>query len=278
MTHFSNWFLALLLLGKVGFAVAQNKDVIFKAKILENDTVVGINELVKIEFSGNVDFDQISVLPFKDFHTISGPTPAIFTNAATGTVVAKTNTASFFKSYYYILKPKRKGNLTIRSETIQFKNKTYKTLPQKIKVTDSVEVVNFVTRGMETAQEKIHLIAVMNTPSKIGDPLNVIYKLYFPHTIGLQRFGFIDIPEYKGFKKMDVPVTDYTPKEEVYKANNYRSIVLKKFVFSPEYAKRLVVEPLSIELFFEVHTLNLNDSGEWIYESLYCHLASKEEK
>ena len=239
-----------------------------------DDGVIGINELVKIKFTGNVDFEGISDLPFEDFKIISGPTPSTYTDKETGKRVKKESAGSLLKSYYYILMPERKGNLNIRAEQMEFKEKLYEAPPIDIKVTDSVKIVDYVTSGMITAQEEIQLTAEVIYNSTYKDSLNVVYKLVFPFSIGLQRFGFLKIPDYSKFNGVDVPISDYEPKNENHDGKNYRSIVLKSFVIPSSKNQEFEIEPLSIELFFEVPTFELDSNGSRIYESLYFHLDS----
>ncbi len=274
MTHFNKYLFLLSLIFSFYHGYTQNKEVVFSSELVGNDGVIGINELVKIKFTGNVDFDGISNLPFKDFKIISGPTPSIYTDKETGKRVRKESSGSLLKSYYYILMPEKLGILNIRAEQMEFKERLYEAPPIGIKVTDSVEIVDYITSGMITAQEEIQLTAEVIYNSTHKNSLNVVYKLFFPYSIGLQRFGFLKVPDYSKFKGVDAPITDYEPKKENHDGKNYRSIILKSFIVPSAKGEEFEIEPLSIELFFEVPTFELDSNGSRIYESLYFHLDS----
>jgi hypothetical protein len=272
---FYRYLTALLFLCTIYDGFSQTKDVHFRSKISENDTIIGINELIKLKFTADVDFEHIPI-PFQDFEIISGPTPATYYDSETGKRVSNKSNKSFLKSYFYILKPTKLGELNIRSEKIEFERNIFKAPPLKVMVTDSVEVVNFVTRGMDTAKKEFQLVAKVLNPST-KDFSSIVYKLYFPNTLGIRGFSFLNIPDYKRFSAIDVPIKNYNPTEEIYKNKNCRSIILKKFDLSSKNTKDLKIEPLIIELFFEVATIELNDDGTRMFRPLYFHLKSLQE-
>lgn len=105
------------------------EDEIFR--IEESNTIIGINESLKIDFIMTKDGEAFSPPSFNDFIIVSGPSQAINNSWTDGV-------RSFSKTYTYILEPKNIGEFKIGKSSVEIEGEIYQTAYRTITVTKPV--------------------------------------------------------------------------------------------------------------------------------------------
>lgn len=252
-------YLAILFLLVLQGVTAQ---VEFKAT--PSRTKIGVNEKVRVEFNMNKDGDNFVPPSFQGFQA-SGPGQMISNSWVNGKV-------TYSKSYTYVLQPKAKGTFTVGQATIEIDGQVYKTSPFKIVVGDAVANPNpqqqqrynpFNPFGQQQdepepvvdAKDGIHLVAEVQNPNPyVNQPVNVVYKLYVSHEVGILSAIEKVSPKYNDFWSQIEVVDGKGIKviETTYNGKPYRYIVVRKAVLYPQKSGRLELEPLTDELVVQV--------------------------
>ncbi len=219
----------------------------FETKV--SKTKLGINERLRVDFSMNADGDDFSPPNFEGFKVVGGPFQQISQQWINGR-------GSFNKSYSYILLPAQKGNLTIKSASIDINGQIYKTAPVRIVVTNAIEIPKDPSEEPQVnANNELHLIAdISKTNPYINEPITVVYKLYFSNNIGITDSRELDKPKYNDFWSQNIDIKQYIVEQGLYKGENYRFIVLKKVILYPQKSGKLTIEPLSLDLDLQLPT------------------------
>lgn len=238
MKHF---ILAILLSCQAIVAQVQ-----FEARV--SKTTLGLNERLRIDFYMNFDGDNFNQPGFEGFRIIAGPSQQVSQSWVNGH-------SSFEKMYSYFLLPTQKGVVYIKSATIEYDGKVYKTSPVKITVTDAIPQPKDPNDPSISADNDIHLIAeVSNTNPYINEPITVVYKLYFSYNIGITNWREKSQPKYNDFWSQNIEIKQLVADECVFKGEKYRYIVLKKAVLYPQKSGKLSLEPLAMDIDLQVPT------------------------
>ena len=238
MKHF---ILAILLSCQAIIAQVQ-----FEARV--SKTTLGLNERLRIDFYMNFDGDNFAQPAFEGFRIIAGPSQQVSQSWVNGR-------SSFEKMYSYFLLPTQKGVAVIKSATIEYDGKVYKTAPVKITVTDAIPQPKDPNDPSISADNDIHLIAeVSNSNPYLNEPITVVYKLYFSYNIGITNWRELNKPKYNDFWSQNIEVKQLVAEDCVFKGEKYRSIVLKKTVLYPQKSGKLTLEPLSMDIDLQVPT------------------------
>lgn len=252
-------YLAILFL-----LVLQGVSAQVEFKATPSRTKIGVNEKVRVEFNMNKDGDNFVPPSFQGFQA-SGPGQMISNSWVNGKV-------TYSKSYTYVLQPKAKGTFTVGQATIEIDGQVYKTSPFKIVVGDAVANPNpqqqpqrynpFNPFGQQEepepvvdAKDGIDLVAEVQNPNPyVNQPVNVVYKLYVSHEVGILSAIEKVSPKYNDFWSQIEVVDgkDIKVVETTYKGKPYRYIVVRKAVLYPQKSGRLELEPLTDELIVQV--------------------------
>ena len=147
------FLIVFLLLTGIVPTIAQ--EVSFQAKLSKRS--LGLNERLRVDFIMNKNGDNFTPPNFTGFRVVGGPNQSISNSWVNGK-------RSFSKTYTYFLTPTQKGALTIAQATINIAGETYKTTPQKITVTEAVEVPRDPNSPEYLIDDNLHLVAeISNT-------------------------------------------------------------------------------------------------------------------
>jgi hypothetical protein len=231
-----NRYLFIILLSFQGL-LAQ---VQFETKV--SKTTLGLNERLRVDFAMNIDGDNFNEPSFDGFRVIAGPSQQVSQSWINGK-------SSFEKIYSYYLIPNQKGNLTIKSATIEYNGQVFKTNPVKITVTNAIEQPKDPSDASISADDNLHLIAeISKTNPYVNEPITVVYKLYFSNNIGIGNFREFGKPKYNDFWSQNIDIKQLEVEEGTYKGERYRYIVLKKAVLYPQKSGKLTIEPLALDI------------------------------
>jgi hypothetical protein len=229
-------YLFLVLLSFQGL-LAQ---VQFETKV--SKTTLGLNERLRVDFAMNIDGDNFNEPSFDGFNVIAGPSQQVSQSWINGR-------SSFEKIYSYYLVPNQKGNLTIKSATIEYNGQVFKTNPVKITVTNAIQQPKDPSDASISADDNLHLIAeVSKTNPYVNEPITVVYKLYFSNNIGIGNFREFGKPKYNDFWSQNIEIKQLALEEGTFKGERYRYIVLKKVVLYPQKSGKLSIEPLALDI------------------------------
>ncbi len=239
-----------------GVALAQD-EVVFETKVSKER--LGINEILRVEFSMNKDGDNFTPPNFKDFRVLGGPIQSISNSWVNGK-------KSFSKTYTYTLTPTARGKFSIKQAVVEISGKTYKTLPVTIEVTAAVDKPNAEKTPEDIAKDNLHLVAeVSKATPYLNEALNVVYKLYVSPNINVSNFTLLDNPKYNNFWSQDIEVKRWKISNGTYKGKPYRYVILKQVVLYPQKTGKLRIEPLSLDVTVEVPTNRRDFFGSRIY-------------
>lgn len=231
-----NKYLFIILLSFQGL-LAQ---VQFETKV--SKTTLGLNERLRVDFAMNIDGDNFNEPLFDGFRVIAGPSQQVSQSWINGR-------SSFEKIYSYYLIPNQKGNLTIKSATIEYNGQVFKTNPVKITVTNAIEQPKDPSDASISADDNLHLIAeISKTNPYVNEPITVVYKLYFSNNIGIGNFREFGKPKYNDFWSQNIDIKQLVVEEGTFKGERYRYIVLKKAVLYPQKSGKLTIEPLALDI------------------------------
>jgi len=220
----------------------------FEASV--NKDQVPLNDVVQIEFTMNSDGDGFRSPNFEGFTIVGGPNSSVSYAWMNGK-------KSFKKSFSYLLRPKKKGKITIGKASIVIEGETYTTDPITITVTDAVErqdprqQINQMQQG---TLDKVHLVVeVSKTKPYINEPVTLVYKLYFNAPVGGYRGN--EIPTYDKFWTYNVEMPQRPElKQGKFKGEMYNYVVLKQDVIMAQEVGKHLIKPLSLNVQVEVPT------------------------
>lgn len=229
----------------------------FEAKVSKQ--TLGLNERLRIDFSMNDDGDNFSPPNFEGFRVVAGPSQQVSQSWINGK-------SSFNKTYSYFLMPTHKGVILIRQASIEINGQVYKTSPIKITVTNPVEMPKDPNDAPQvSADESLHLVAeISKTNPYINEPITVVYKLYFSHSIGISNWRELDKPKYNDFWSQNIDIKQLVAEEGMFKGERYRFVTLRKTVLYPQKSGKLKIEPLSLDIDVQLPTNKRNFWGQML--------------
>lgn len=247
--------LILLLVTSVSFAQVK-----FEAKVSKQ--TLGVNERLRIDFEMNEDGDNFVPPSFSDFTVVGGPNTSVSNYWVNGK-------RSYSKTYSYFLSPKKQGSFTIKQATIEIKGETYKTFPVIIKVTKAIDKPKNPNDPNYIASQKIHLVAeVSKTNPYLNEAITVVYKLYVANATGVESWRDKESPKFSDFWNQNIEVKAYEPVNAKYNGEDYRYVVLKKYVLYPQKTGKLKLEPYVLDLTVAVPTSRYDIFGQRITKNV----------
>lgn len=233
--------LAFLCLSSFSFSQVK-----FEAKVSKKK--LGVNERLRIDFQMNKDGDNFIPPDFNGFTVVGGPNTSVSNSWLNGK-------RSYKKTYTYFLAPKKRGNFTIKQATIEIDGELYKTFPVSINVTSAVANPKGGNDVSYDASEKIHLVAeVSKTSPYLNEAITVVYKLYVALDTGVSNWTEKDNPRFNDFWSQNIEVKGFKAEPAEYKGEDYRYVVLKKYVLYPQKSGKLKLEPYVLDVTVEVPT------------------------
>jgi len=217
-------------------------------KMILSKSTMGINERIRVDFVMNKDGDNFNPPSFQGFRVVMGPSQATSFSWVNGV-------KSFSKTFSYTIAPLEKGAFTIGQATIDIDGNSYKTIPEKVTVTDAVKKPSEDMTAEDVANESLHLVAeVSNQNPYLNEMVTVVYKLYVGPDISVTNFRALDNPTYNNFWNQDIAVTKYTFESGSYEGIASQYVVLKRVVLYPQKSGELSIEPLVLDVTAEVPT------------------------
>lgn len=216
------------------------QEVKFEAKV--SKSTLGLNEKLQVSFSINQDADNFERPDFAGFNVVGGPFQSTNFSWVNGV-------KSFNRSYSYVLQPKQKGTLTIKSATIEYDGETYKTQPIKVTVTNAVEMPKDPNSPDFKAGEGIHLVAEVSKGNPyLNEPITIVYKLYFDPRFTVQNVREVENPKYNGFWSQHIDIAKLEAVPGTYNGQDYAMVVWRKVLLYPQETGVKELEPLKIDL------------------------------
>ena len=244
---------------------AQNAEL--NVKVSKNK--LGLNQRLRIEFSINKQgADDFSPPKFDDFRVIQGPSQSVSQSWVNGKV-------SFSKSYTYIIKPKRKGELIIGAASIKLNGATLNSKMIKVVVLDPVEMPKNPNDPEYIAQQNIHLVAEISKGKPyVGEGIYVEYRLYVSENISVYDTSVTEAPQYNGFWNQEIKVGSFPVKMGKYNGEDYRYIVLQKALLIPTRTGKLTIDPMKMDIVIGVPTGRADFFGNVITKNVRREFAS----
>ena len=247
-------FILLLLSSTV---IAQVK---FEAKVSKSK--LGINERLRIDFEMNKDGDNFVPPNFEDFTVVGGPNTSVSNYWSNGK-------RSFTKTYSYFLSPKKQGSFTIKQAKIEIEGEVYKTFPVTIRVTEAIEQPKNPNDPAYIASQNIHLVAEVSKANPyLNEAITIVYKLYVALDTGVSGWRDKETPRFNDFWNQNIEVKAFNPQNAKYNGEDYRFVVLKKYVLYPQKTGPLKLEPYVLDLTVEVPTSRYNIFGDRIVKKV----------
>ena len=154
----------------------------------------------------------------------------------------------------------------IGQATIEIEKKIYKTIPVKVKVSESVSIKKDPNDASYVVNENLHLVAeVSNNKPYLNQGFSVVYKLYFSPQINVTNVGEIDSPEYNDFWSNNIKIPRLQIQRGSYKGENYNYVIWKKMVLYPQKSGILNILPLTLDVSVDVPTNKRDFFGNRIY-------------
>ena len=239
---------------------SQDQSVSFLAEVSKN--TLGVNENLRIDFKMNKDGDNFQAPSFEGFRVVGGPNQSVSNSWINGK-------RTFSKVYSYYITPLKTGSLTIGQAIIEIDNKIYKTIPIKVKVSDSVISNKNPNDASYVVNENLHLVAeVSNSNPYLNQGFSVVYKLYFSPQINVTNVGEIDSPEFNDFWSHNIKIPRLQIERGTFKGDSYNYVIWKKIVLYPQKSGKLNILPMSLDVSVDVPTNKRDFFGNRIYTQI----------
>jgi hypothetical protein len=236
-------FITILLL-MMGFVQTMAQEVSFEAKVSKRS--LGLNERLRVDFIMNENGDDFTPPPFKGFRVVGGPNQSISNSWVNGK-------RSFSKTYTYFLTPIQKGGLTISQAKINIDGEIYKTTPQRITVTEAVEVPRDPNSPEYLIDDNLHLVTeISNNRPYLNEAITVVYKLYFRNPLRISDGRVVENPQFADFWSHNINIPQLKVENGTYKGEQYNVVVWKKSILYPQKTGKLSLEPLSLSLVIDL--------------------------
>jgi len=238
---------------------AQDSDIKFETIL--SKVKLGQNERLRVSFEMNKDGDFFEAPSFENFEVLMGPSQSISSSFINGK-------RSFSKSYTYVLRPKKQGQLIIDSASISIDNTVYTTDPKTVLVTAPIDNPNAPKTAQDIADESLYLVATLsNDKPYLNQGVLVTYTLYFSPRVYINNFIPVENPTYKNFWSQDLPIKEYETRRTTFKNESFNAVDLKTVVLYPQKSGSLALDPFALELYVQIPTGRRDFFGDPIMRS-----------
>ncbi len=240
-------------------AKAQDNDIKFEAVL--SKAKLGQNERLRVSFEMNKDGDFFEAPSFNNFEVLMGPSQSISSSFINGK-------RSFSKSYTYVLRPKKQGQLIIDSASITIDNTVYTTDPKTVLITEPIDNPNAPKTAQDIADESLYLVATLsNDKPYLNQGVLVTYTLYFSPRVYINNFIPVENPTYKNFWSQDLPIKEYETRRTTFRNESFNAVDLKTVVLYPQKSGSLALDPFALELYVQIPTGRRDFFGDPIMRS-----------
>ena len=252
--------LILLIFSNVCVTLAQ--DVEFKASA---PAQVIMGRPFQLTYSVNQRAKDLRAPEFTDFDYVAGP----YTSQSSSTsFVNGKRTSSFQLTYTYTLLATKEGTFTISPATIKVDGEQYTSNGVRIAVLPADEPAHTHTNsqshsaGSTTSQqsesqnissENIFMrTLVSKTKVHEQEAILLTYKLYFAGVDVAQLTNNTRLPEFKGFLKQELEMSEIQTELEHYNGRNYQTATLYRTLLFPQRSGDIVIDPAQFEALLRV--------------------------
>lgn len=252
--------LILLIFSNVCVTFAQSVE--FKASA---PAQVIIGRPFQLSYSVNQRAKDLRAPEFTDFDYVAGP----YTSQSSSTsFVNGKRTSSFQMTYTYTLLASKEGSFTIPPATIKVDGEQYTSNGVRITVLPADEPAQTnANRQSHTAgttasqQNESQTISSENifmrtlvSKTKVHEQEAILltYKLYFAGVDVAQLTNNTRLPEFKGFLKQELEMSEIQTELEHYNGRNYQSAVLYRTLLFPQRSGDIVIDPAQFEALLRV--------------------------
>ena len=252
--------LILLIFSNVCVTFAQSVE--FKASA---PAQVIIGRPFQLSYSVNQRAKDLRAPEFTDFDYVAGP----YTSQSSSTsFVNGKRTSSFQMSYTYTLLASKEGSFTIPPATIKVDGEQYTSNGVRITVLPADEPAQTnANRQSHTAgttasqQNESQTISSENifmrtlvSKTKVHEQEAILltYKLYFAGVDVAQLTNNTRLPEFKGFLKQELEMSEIQTELEHYNGRNYQTAVLYRTLLFPQRSGDIVIDPAQFEALLRV--------------------------
>ena len=252
--------LILLIFSNVCVTLAQ--DVEFKASA---PAQVIMGRPFQLTYSVNQRAKDLRAPEFTDFDYVAGP----YTSQSSSTsFVNGKRTSSFQLTYTYTLLATKEGTFTISPATIKVDGEQYTSNGVRIAVLPADEPAHTNTNsqshsaGSTTSQqsesqnissENIFMrTLVSKTKVHEQEAILLTYKLYFAGVDVAQLTNNTRLPEFKGFLKQELEMSEIQTELEHYNGRNYQTATLYRTLLFPQRSGDVVIDPAQFEALLRV--------------------------
>ena len=252
--------LILLIFSNVCVTFAQSVE--FKASA---PAQVIIGRPFQLSYSVNQRAKDLRAPEFTDFDYVAGP----YTSQSSSTsFVNGKRTSSFQMTYTYTLLASKEGSFTIPPATIKVDGEQYTSNGVRITVLPADEPAQTnANRQSHTAgttasqQHESQTISSENifmrtlvSKTKVHEQEAILltYKLYFTGVDVAQLTNNTRLPEFKGFLKQELEMSEIQTELEHYNGRNYQTAVLYRTLLFPQRSGDIVIDPAQFEALLRV--------------------------
>lgn len=252
--------LILLIFSNVCVTFAQSVE--FKASA---PAQVIIGRPFQLSYSVNQRAKDLRAPEFTDFDYVAGP----YTSQSSSTsFVNGKRTSSFQMTYTYTLLASKEGSFTIPPATIKVDGEQYTSNGVRITVLPADEPAQTnANRQSHTAgttasqQNELQTISSENifmrtlvSKTKVHEQEAILltYKLYFAGVDVAQLTNNTRLPEFKGFLKQELEMSEIQTELEHYNGRNYQTAVLYRTLLFPQRSGDIVIDPAQFEALLRV--------------------------
>ena len=221
-------FVLLLALSPV---FSQNFYASVDAKeILETSTLT-------IEFTiKNASGSSFTPPPFKNFNVLKGPSKSQQKSVINGKV-------SSSLSYTYLLKPKKRGTLSIGKATIKANNKVLSTKPFSIKVLKS-------DGKTKPGKDYYVTMELSDSIAYMGQQILVDYKLFYEVGLNIRSIEARNEDAFDGFYATVINDYKSKPERQIINGKEYVVQTVRKLALFPQTKGRFDIKEASFVVFF----------------------------
>ena len=219
----------------------------------------------QLTYSVNQRAKDLRAPEFVDFDYIAGP----YTSQSSSTsFVNGKRTSSFTLTYTYTLMPNKEGSFTISPATIKVDGEQYTSNGVRITVLPPDELSNSGTvsqqhgktnatnQQRETTNVNAENIFMRTLVSKTKvheqEVVLLTYKLYFAGVDVAQFTNNTRLPEFKGFLKQELEISEIQTELEHYNGRNYQTAVIYRTLLFPQRSGDIVIDPAQFEAVLRV--------------------------
>ena len=252
--------LILLIFSNVCVTLAQGVE--FKASA---PAQVIMGRPFQLTYSVNQRAKDLRAPEFTDFDYVAGP----YTSQSSSTsFVNGKRTSSFQLTYTYTLLATKEGTFTISPATIKVDGEQYTSNGVRIAVLPADEpahtntnsqshsagsTISQQSESQNISSENIFMrTLVSKTKVHEQEAILLTYKLYFAGVDVAQLTNNTRLPEFKGFLKQELEMSEIQTELEHYNGRNYQTATLYRTLLFPQRSGDVVIDPAQFEALLRV--------------------------